>query len=164
VTITTQTAEPGRIQPCTIKTSIEYPRTRNHEPTKRAEPPRGAACRLPRGQTDAPARRECGAGGRTTREFAEYRPYTNISQFRGEIGKHVSPEEVAALEAYLFVSVAPSQPDVDSVQQRTGVNADVAQTLASAGPFNTVEALLAVSETTLVPELAFIVMTYVVDA
>src|SRR5215212_3132255 len=44
-----------------------------------------------------------GAGERMTREFEEYRPYTSIGQFRGEIGKYVSPEEVAAFEAYLFV-------------------------------------------------------------
>ena len=28
-----------------------------------------------------------GAGDRMTREFEEYRPYTSIGQFRGEIGE-----------------------------------------------------------------------------
>ena len=105
-----------------------------------------------------------GAGERMTREFEEYRPYTTIAQFRGEIGKYVSPEEVAALEKYLFVPVAPSQVDVDTLQQLPGVNADIAQTLAAEGPFSSVEALLAVLETTIAPELVTIAKTYVVGA
>ena len=105
-----------------------------------------------------------GAGEQMTREFEEYRPYTNIAQFRGELGKYVSPEEVAAFEKYLFVPVAPSQVDVDTLQQLPGVNADIAQTLAAAGPFSSVEALLAVLETTIAPELVSIAKTYVVGA
>ena len=105
-----------------------------------------------------------GAGEQMTREFEEYRPYTSIAQFRGEIGKYVSPEEVAALEKYLFVPVAPSQVDVDTLQQLPGVNADIAQTLAAEGPFSSVEALLAVLETTIAPELVSIAKTYVVGA
>src|SRR5215208_6053508 len=50
-----------------------------------------------------------GAGDRFTREFEEYRPYTSIGQFRGEIGKYVSPQEVAVFERYLFVPVDPGQ-------------------------------------------------------
>jgi DNA uptake protein ComE-like DNA-binding protein len=105
-----------------------------------------------------------GAGEQMTREFEEYRPYTNIAQFRGELGKYVSPEDVAAFEKYLFVPVAPSQVDVDTLQQLPGVNADVAQTLAAEGPFSSVEALLAVLETTIAPELVSIAKTYVVGA
>src|SRR5215213_43453 len=80
-----------------------------------------------------------GAGERMTREFEEYRPYTSIGQFRGEIGKYVSPEEVAAFERYLFVPVDPSQVDPDTMQQLPGVNADVAQSLADAGPYRSEE-------------------------
>src|SRR5829696_4291225 len=76
-----------------------------------------------------------GAGERMTREFEEYRPYTSIGQFRAEIGKYVSPEEVAAFERYLFVPVDPSQVDPDTMQQLPGVNANVAQTLSAEGPF-----------------------------
>jgi hypothetical protein len=37
------------------------------------------------------------------REFKEYRPYTNIEQFRREMGKYVDDGEVARLERYVLV-------------------------------------------------------------
>jgi DNA uptake protein ComE-like DNA-binding protein len=83
-----------------------------------------------------------GAGDRMTREFAEYQPYTSIGQFRGEIGKYVSPEEVAAFEAYLFVPVDPDQADADTLQQLPGVTADVANTLISGRPYGSAQAFL----------------------
>src|SRR3954453_12442291 len=105
-----------------------------------------------------------GAGDRFTREFEEYRPYTSIGQFRGEIGKYVSPEEVAAFERYLFVPVAPGEADPNTLQQLPGVNADVAQTLISEGPFDTVETFLAALQTTISPELANFAKAYVAAA
>ncbi len=42
-----------------------------------------------------------GVGNRLLREFLEYRPYVNMQQFRREIGKYVSDEEVARLERYV---------------------------------------------------------------
>jgi len=44
-----------------------------------------------------------GVGQRMLREFKEYRPYTNIAQFRREIGKYVNDKEVARLERYVEV-------------------------------------------------------------
>jgi hypothetical protein len=105
-----------------------------------------------------------GAGERMTRDFEEYRPYTSISQFRGEIGKYLSPEEVVAFEAYVFVPVDPNQADPDAMQQLPGVNADVAQTLRAEGPFATIESFLAALETTIAPELASFAKAYVVAA
>jgi DNA uptake protein ComE-like DNA-binding protein len=40
-------------------------------------------------------------GKRMLREFKEYRPYTNMEQFRKEIGKYVDKKEVARLERYV---------------------------------------------------------------
>jgi hypothetical protein len=40
---------------------------------------------------------------RMMNEFREYRPYRSIEQFRFEIGKYVSKEEVARFERYVFV-------------------------------------------------------------
>jgi DNA uptake protein ComE-like DNA-binding protein len=105
-----------------------------------------------------------GAGEQMTREFEEYRPYTSNGQFRGEMGKYISPEEVAAFERYLFVPVAPSQADADTLQQLPGVNADVAQSLVAEGPFDSVEAFLAALETTLSPEFVTVAKTYVAQA
>jgi DNA uptake protein ComE-like DNA-binding protein len=45
-----------------------------------------------------------GAGKRMVREFKEYRPYTNIEQFRKEIGKYVDKKEVARLEKYVTLN------------------------------------------------------------
>lgn len=44
-----------------------------------------------------------GVGGRMAHEFEEYRPYTNIEQFRREIGKYVDEAEVARLEQYVTI-------------------------------------------------------------
>lgn len=42
-----------------------------------------------------------GVGSRMAHEFEEYRPYSNIEQFRREIGKYVDEDEVARLEQYV---------------------------------------------------------------
>jgi len=42
-----------------------------------------------------------GLGKRMAHEFEEYRPYSNIEQFRREIGKYVDEQEVARLEQYV---------------------------------------------------------------
>ena len=44
-----------------------------------------------------------GLGERILHEFKEYRPYRNIAQFRREIGKYVSDDEVARFERYVVV-------------------------------------------------------------
>ena len=44
-----------------------------------------------------------GVGPRMQHEFEEYRPYRSIEQFRREIGKYVSPQEVARLERYVTI-------------------------------------------------------------
>lgn len=44
-----------------------------------------------------------GVGQRLLREFKEYRPYKSIEQFRREIGKYVSKEEVARFERYVTI-------------------------------------------------------------
>ena len=44
-----------------------------------------------------------GVGGRMAHEFEEYRPYSNIEQFRREIGKYVDEAEVARLEQYVML-------------------------------------------------------------
>ena len=42
-----------------------------------------------------------GVGEKLAHEFEEYRPYRAMAQFRREIGKYVSDEEVARLERYI---------------------------------------------------------------
>ncbi len=45
-----------------------------------------------------------GVGPRMLREFKEYRPYTDMEQFRREIGKYVDEGEVARLERYVTIA------------------------------------------------------------
>jgi len=44
-----------------------------------------------------------GISRKMVHEFEEYRPYTDIEQFRREIGKYVDDKEVARLERYITV-------------------------------------------------------------
>jgi hypothetical protein len=44
-----------------------------------------------------------GVGPRLRHEFEEYRPYSNMAQFRREIGKYVDEREVARLERYVAI-------------------------------------------------------------
>jgi DNA uptake protein ComE-like DNA-binding protein len=53
--------------------------------------------------TDADILTVPGLGNRMVREFKEYRPYKAIDQFRREMGKYVSKEEVARMERYVTI-------------------------------------------------------------
>jgi DNA uptake protein ComE-like DNA-binding protein len=44
-----------------------------------------------------------GVGRKMAREFDEYRPYTDMEQFRREIGKYVDEDEVARYEQYVVL-------------------------------------------------------------
>jgi DNA uptake protein ComE-like DNA-binding protein len=81
-------------------------------------------------------------GDRMVREFFEYRPYTTIGQFRREIGKYVSQEQVRAYEQYVFVPIDPNRADADTLQQIAGVTAAVAQQLIAARPYANVDAFV----------------------
>ena len=76
-------------------------------------------------------------------EFNEYRPYSSILQFRQEIGKYVSEEEVAGYEKYLYVPIDPTQADEATLQQLPGVSADIAAELVASVPFSDANALIA---------------------
>lgn len=76
-----------------------------------------------------------GAGEQMTHEFAEYRPWTTIGQFRAEIGKYVDEDIVAGYERYVFVPVDPANPDADTLRQLPGVDEDEAAQLADGGPY-----------------------------
>ena len=76
-----------------------------------------------------------GVGNRMVREFMEYRPYVSIRQFRREIGKYVSDEQVAAYDQYVFVPIDPNEADAETLQQLPGVDEDTAATLIEARPY-----------------------------
>jgi DNA uptake protein ComE-like DNA-binding protein len=76
-----------------------------------------------------------GVGDRMVREFTEYRPYTSIQQFRREIGKYVSADQVAAYEQYVFVPVDPNTADAATLQQLPGVSSTIADQLVAGRPY-----------------------------
>ncbi len=82
------------------------------------------------------------AGSRMAREFAEYRPYTSILQFRKEIGKYVDTQQVAAYEQYLYVPVDVNQADTETLKQLPGVTDTVAAQLIAARPYASTDAFL----------------------
>ena len=44
-----------------------------------------------------------GVGNKMAHEFEEYRPYTNLKQFRKEIGKYVDDKELKRLERFVYL-------------------------------------------------------------
>jgi DNA uptake protein ComE-like DNA-binding protein len=83
-----------------------------------------------------------GMGKRMVHEFEEYRPYRSIQQFRREIGKYVSPEQVAEYEKYVYVPIAMNDADAATLQQIPGLDATEAQSIIAARPFASTEAFL----------------------
>lgn len=83
-----------------------------------------------------------GMGNKMVHEFEEYRPYTSIQQFRREIGKYVSAEQVAEYEKYVYVPIKPNDADAATLQQIPGLDASEAQALVAARPFASNEAFL----------------------
>ncbi|MCE2488791.1 MAG: hypothetical protein J4G17_02300 [Anaerolineae bacterium] len=82
-------------------------------------------------------------GRRMTREFMEYRPYVSIRQFRREIGKYVSEEQVAAYEEHVYVPVDFNHADGATLMQLPGVDEAVASALMEGRPFAGQEGFLA---------------------
>jgi DNA uptake protein ComE-like DNA-binding protein len=72
---------------------------------------------------------------RMIREFEEYRPYISIQQFRREIGKYVSAEQVAAYEKFIYVPVDVNKADAETLKQIPGVDDAIAAKLIAARPF-----------------------------
>jgi DNA uptake protein ComE-like DNA-binding protein len=83
-----------------------------------------------------------GMGNKMVHEFEEYRPYRSIQQFRREIGKYVSPEQVAEYEKYVFVPIAVNEADAATLQQIPGLDANETQALITARPFASNDAFL----------------------
>ncbi|MCA1636543.1 MAG: helix-hairpin-helix domain-containing protein, partial [Acidobacteria bacterium] len=83
-----------------------------------------------------------GFGKRMAHEFEEYRPYRSIEQFRREIGKYVSPEQVAEYEKYIYVPIVANESDAATLRQIPGLDATEAESLIAGRPYLTREAFL----------------------
>ncbi|WP_423224470.1 hypothetical protein [Candidatus Amarolinea aalborgensis] len=102
-----------------------------------------------------------GAGSRMVREFLEYRPYASILQFRQELGKYISAEQIAAYEQYVYVPIAVNTADAATLQQIPGLDAAAAAALIAARPYASHADFLAklagyVSETQLAAASAYL--------
>ena len=90
------------------------------------------------------------------REFLEYRPYVSIQQFRREIGKYVSDEQVAEWEQYVYVPVSVDDSDAETLKQLPGVTDEIAEALMAARPYGSNEVFLAALTEYVSPEDAVV--------
>lgn len=100
---------------------------------------------------------------RMVREFEEYRPYVSIQQFRKEIGKYVSAEQVTAWEQYVYVPIDVDAADAATLQQIPGVDAAVADTLIAARPYGGAAAFTTKLATLIPQDQATAAQAYVVQ-
>lgn len=84
-----------------------------------------------------------GLGDRMAHEFEEYRPYRSIQQFRREMAKYVSAEQIAEYEKYVFVPISINEADAATLQQLPGLDASEAQAVIAGRPYASPEAFIA---------------------
>jgi DNA uptake protein ComE-like DNA-binding protein len=80
-----------------------------------------------------------GAGPRMAREFNEYRPWINYVQFRREIGKYVSQEEVARLAQYTYIPLDPNTASDEDILSIPGVGPRMLREFREYRPWRSVE-------------------------
>ena len=78
-------------------------------------------------------------GDKMAHEFEEYRPYTSVAQFRREIGKYVSDEEVAAYENYVFVPVNLNTASKEEILAIPGVGDRMLHEFEEYRPYENIE-------------------------
>ena len=81
-----------------------------------------------------------GVGARMAHEFEEYRPYKGgLPQFRKEIGKYVTAEEVARFEQYVFVPVNLNTASDDDILSIPGVGRRMLHEFKEYRPYRSIE-------------------------
>src|SRR4030095_8848013 len=83
-----------------------------------------------------------GFSNRMVREFQEYRPYVSIQQFRREIGKYVSDDQVTEYEKYVYVPIAINDSDSETLLQIPGLDATEVETLIAGRPYTSTDDFL----------------------
>jgi hypothetical protein len=80
------------------------------------------------------------AGRRFAREFDEYKPYTGgYLQFRREMGKYVSEQEVAHLEQYTFIPIDLNTASDSAILSIPGAGARVLREFKEYRPYPNIE-------------------------
>lgn len=80
-----------------------------------------------------------GIGPRMLREFLEYRPYRALAQFRREMGKYVSEEEVARMEQYVFVPMDLNTASDDDLRTIPGFGPRMLREFREYRPYRGIE-------------------------
>jgi DNA uptake protein ComE-like DNA-binding protein len=76
---------------------------------------------------------------RMAHEFEEYRPYTSLEQFRREIGKYVDENEVARLEAYVFVPMNLNTASAEDFATIPGMSRRMVREFLEYRPYTSME-------------------------
>jgi DNA uptake protein ComE-like DNA-binding protein len=76
-----------------------------------------------------------GMSKRMAHEFEEYRPYSDIEQFRREIGKYVDEEEVARLEQFVFIPLDLNTASREIIMQVPGMSGKMAHEFEEYRPY-----------------------------
>ncbi|HKY05378.1 MAG TPA: helix-hairpin-helix domain-containing protein, partial [Blastocatellia bacterium] len=84
-----------------------------------------------------------GLGSKMAHEFEEYRPYRSIQQFRREMAKYVSADQIAEYEKYVFVPIAINEADAATLQQLPGIEPFEAEAIIAGRPYASEAAFMA---------------------
>ncbi len=80
-----------------------------------------------------------GMTSRMAHEFEEYRPYTQLEQFRREIGKYVDASEVARLEQYVFVPLDLNSASAEALMTIPGMTSRMVHEFEEYRPYTSME-------------------------
>jgi len=80
-----------------------------------------------------------GMTSRMAHEFEEYRPYTQLEQFRREIGKYVDSTEVARLEQYVFVPLDLNSASAEALMTIPGMTSRMVHEFEEYRPYTSME-------------------------
>lgn len=99
-------------------------------------------------------------GDKMAHEFEEYRPYVSIQQFRREMAKYVSADQIAEYEEYVYVPIKMNECDAATLQQIPGVNDVIAQAIMAARPFESADAFFEMLSQHVSPQQAAMARSY----
>ncbi len=80
-----------------------------------------------------------GVGEKMAHEFEEYRPYISTNQFRREIGKYVSKDEIANYEKYVYVPLKLNEASKEEILRIPGVGDKMAHELEEYRPYKNMD-------------------------
>ncbi|MFK7954928.1 MAG: helix-hairpin-helix domain-containing protein [Lysobacterales bacterium] len=80
-----------------------------------------------------------GINRKMVHEFEEYRPYTSLEQFRKEMGKYVSAEEVARYEQYVFIPLDLNSASSEALASIPGMNRKMVHEFEEYRPYTSMD-------------------------